>query len=50
VQLRQVVGICFLDNYGVMIHFVVLLVFGWILICGYGSDIWNDLLMIEVDD
>jgi hypothetical protein len=35
-QLWQVVGICFLDNYGAMIYFVVLLVFGWLLICGYG--------------
>jgi hypothetical protein len=43
----QVVGICFFDNYGAMIHFVVLWVFGWLMICGYGSDLWNDLLMIE---
>jgi hypothetical protein len=46
-HLWQVVGICFLDNYGAMIHFVVLRVFGWLLICGYGSDLWNDLLMVE---
>lgn len=46
-HLWQVVGICFLDNYGAMIHFVVLWVFGCLLICGYGSDLWNDLLMIE---
>jgi hypothetical protein len=46
-RLWQVVGIYFLDNYGAMIHFVVLWVFGWLLIWGYGNDLWNDLLMIE---
>jgi len=43
----QVVGICFFDSYGAMIHFVVLWVFSWLMICGYGSNLWNDLLMIE---
>jgi hypothetical protein len=37
----------FFDNYGAMIHFVVLWVCGWLMICEYGSDLWNDLLMIK---